>query len=554
MLVLIFLSVIAFLLGRISSQSFYNKPEVKQQNSSVVKKPIVNFNLPFTRTARTVSEIAEEGGKSTVYIVTRSKIGLELGSGSGFIISSDGKIVTNFHVIENAAFASVKLANGDVYDDVSVVSYDERRDIAILKVKGLKLPTSMLGDSDVVKVGEKVVAIGNPLGLEKTVSEGIISSIRNMEGVNVLQTTAPISHGSSGGALFNSKGEIVGITFAGFEQGQNLNFAIPINYAKPLIDQSSEIELSKFQDEFTKKKWIGGKFDIAKKNPFSKEKEEKQHPYFGWVFAPTKDSKRLKIVYLRTYSPARDSGIKVGDEIIEINGHKTEEKNPLIIKKNVDELQPEKDVPIKLLRKNTEMTLNIKLGSRPKPVTINEAIEYELFDDRPVRLAIFVDEINFIGPNADMQDWKRSIRSSVLNEYQSRLKYLTNNKNFSIIDTGKIDVILNDLENKYGSMPPQVRDSVLQSLGITHLVSITFSRYANSQFYPYVRWKTNLEDNTIAKIMDVRNNEVVCSETMQSKTGWDGKLKPFETTDPQLQDYINGLKALNKEFEAREKG
>lgn len=160
----------------------------------------------------------------------------EKGTGSGFIISSDGLVVTAHHVAEKSASGTIKLHNGKTYWIRDIVRTDPQMDLAILKVEGSGLPTVQLGDSDTVQVGERVVVIGSPFGLENTVSEGIISAVRTVtvkgEAVTILQTTAPVSPGNSGGPVFNSSGEVIGIVSFQHTRGQNLNFAIPINYAK----------------------------------------------------------------------------------------------------------------------------------------------------------------------------------------------------------------------------------------------------------------------------------------------------------------------------------
>jgi TPR repeat protein len=155
--------------------------------------------------------------------------------GSGFIVSTDGKIVTNYHVIQCGRQATVTLQNGDAYDNVQVLDVDARKDIALVKIKALDLHPIRLGNSTAVQVGDPVYALGNPMGLTDTLSEGIISGIRQQTGYKVLQVTAPYTHGSSGGPLLNAKGEVIGITSLVFGGGGNLNFAIPIDYARPMI-------------------------------------------------------------------------------------------------------------------------------------------------------------------------------------------------------------------------------------------------------------------------------------------------------------------------------
>lgn len=184
-----------------------------------------------------VSEIAKNQ-KSVVLIETRDKFGRSIGQGSGFVICKNGFIVTNYHVLENGYSATIKFIDGSTYDNVSLVAKDREKDLTIIKVPSRKsLPFLYLGNSDKVRVGDIIVAIGNPLGYEGTVSDGRISAIRERKGIKYFQITAPISPGSSGGPLFNIYGEVIGITTAFAPFGQNLNFAIPINYLKLLAKE-----------------------------------------------------------------------------------------------------------------------------------------------------------------------------------------------------------------------------------------------------------------------------------------------------------------------------
>ncbi len=156
--------------------------------------------------------------------------------GSGFIVDQEGIILTNYHVIRNATNATVRLSSGDIFDRVSVLAVDERRDLAVLKISGFGLPTLQLGNSDSVRIGTDVIAIGSPLGLENTVSTGIVSGRRaEPRGFQLLQITAPASTGSSGGPVLLRDGRVVGIAASQFRNGQNLNFAVPINYARGLL-------------------------------------------------------------------------------------------------------------------------------------------------------------------------------------------------------------------------------------------------------------------------------------------------------------------------------
>jgi S1-C subfamily serine protease len=191
------------------------------------------------------SEIAREQSPAVVVIEQLDESGNAVGQGSGFIVTPGGAIVTNLHVVQGGASVRVKLPNGDVYKTADLVDFDESKDIAVIKIKGFQLPIVRLGDSDRVEVGEAIVAISSPEGLTNSVSTGVISGVRRFETHRVFQITAPISHGSSGGALFDSRGALIGITTFVFRAGQNINFAVPINYARGMISDQVTTTLAK---------------------------------------------------------------------------------------------------------------------------------------------------------------------------------------------------------------------------------------------------------------------------------------------------------------------
>lgn len=168
-------------------------------------------------------------------------------SGSGFFISSDGKIVTNYHVIDAATEGTVTLNGGQKYNISSVLGYNKDQDLAVIRISGTGFPICTLGDSSKVAVGDPVVAIGSPLGIQNTVSEGIVSKLW---GDGSLQITAPISPGSSGGALFNMYGEVIGVTTWKIRNGENMNLAVPVNLLQSL-DTTSNLTLAQvFQKEY----------------------------------------------------------------------------------------------------------------------------------------------------------------------------------------------------------------------------------------------------------------------------------------------------------------
>ncbi|MFA6357283.1 MAG: trypsin-like peptidase domain-containing protein [Candidatus Omnitrophota bacterium] len=197
----------------------------------------VSEAAPAANMSMSIEGLVQAANPAVVMITTVTSNGTALGS--GFLISSDGVIVTNNHVIKGAEGLGVKFAQGkELITNVSVVKTDALRDIAIIKVNTpVNVTPLSLGDSEQIAVGERVVAIGNPQGLQNTVSDGLVSAVRDDGGIKQIQISVPISHGSSGGALINMRGEVIGITSSGIEQGQNLNFAIPINYVKEYLQK-----------------------------------------------------------------------------------------------------------------------------------------------------------------------------------------------------------------------------------------------------------------------------------------------------------------------------
>jgi tetratricopeptide (TPR) repeat protein len=173
--------------------------------------------------------IYKENNGAVVVVVAIDGKGRPIGQGSGFIIREDGAVVTNYHVISMAADVKFKLGM-KVLDAEGVLHVDPENDLAIVKMEGKDYPRVRIGDSNKLRVGEKIYVIGSPQGLENTISEGILSGIREVDRKHkILQMTAPISPGSSGGPLFNGDGEVVGVATFLIASTQNLNFAMPIN-------------------------------------------------------------------------------------------------------------------------------------------------------------------------------------------------------------------------------------------------------------------------------------------------------------------------------------
>ncbi|MBW1696026.1 MAG: DegQ family serine endoprotease [Deltaproteobacteria bacterium] len=265
--------------------------------------------------------------------------------GSGFIIDRQGYIVTNNHVIEGADQIKVILQDEKEYA-AEVVGRDPNTDIALIKIKAAEnLPVAQLGDSDTLKVGEWVMAIGNPFGLSHTVTAGIVSAKGRVIGSgpydDFIQTDASINPGNSGGPLLNMKGEVVGINTAIVATGQGIGFAIPINLARGIIEQL------KTSGEVTRG-WLG----VAIQD-LSRELAE----YYG-----LKNGKGVLVTEVFTGDPADRAGIKPQDIILEVNGkhvETTRDLTGLIASLRVGQI-----VDILVLRDRKKLTFKVKIAKR----------------------------------------------------------------------------------------------------------------------------------------------------------------------------------------------
>lgn len=192
--------------------------------------------------AQNARQVAKDTFPSVVLLVMEDDNGQPVSLGSGFFVK-EGVVASNFHVVEKASRGYAKLVGQKTKFNISgVVGLDTAHDLVLLAVDEAKAPILKLGDSGNVAVGDEIFAVGNPQGLEGTFSQGIVSSIRQFETNSLLQITAPISPGSSGGPVLNAQGQVVGVAVATFRGGQNLNFAIPSKYVDELLKKSSKLE------------------------------------------------------------------------------------------------------------------------------------------------------------------------------------------------------------------------------------------------------------------------------------------------------------------------
>jgi len=265
--------------------------------------------------------------------------------GSGFIIDRKGYIVTNNHVVENADEIKVKLANEKEFD-AKIVGRDPKTDLALIKIAASSdLVPLKLGDSDALKVGTWVVAIGSPFGLEQTVTAGIVSAKGRILGSgpydDFIQTDASINPGNSGGPLINMKGEVVGINTAIIASGQGIGFAIPINLADGIIAQL------KASGEVTRG-WLG--VAIQDLTPELAE------------YYKVKDKKGVLITHVFQGDPAEKGGIKAKDIIIKIDGKPVSTAREL--SGTIAGIAVGKKTAILLIRNGKEKTVYIKMAKR----------------------------------------------------------------------------------------------------------------------------------------------------------------------------------------------
>lgn len=209
--------------------------------------------VPASATSSTASKPAPID-EAVLTIVGVDRKGSPIVQGSGFILTADGLGGTNYHVLKGTTAAIAECCNGREFDIRAVEGADFVRDLVVFQMyergattKPNNLPHVTIGSSKDAVVGERILAIGSPQGLENTVSDGIISAIREDESIRYLQITAPISHGSSGGPVLAPDGKMIGVATAQFEEGQNLNFAVAAEYLQPLLDEHYEVSLREFR-------------------------------------------------------------------------------------------------------------------------------------------------------------------------------------------------------------------------------------------------------------------------------------------------------------------
>ena len=277
--------------------------------------------------------------------------------GSGVIVSPEGIILTNHHVISDADEIDVALADGRKVK-AKIIGSDPETDIAVLKIDVKQLPTPItLGKVESIHVGDVVLAIGNPFGVGQTVTSGIVSALgRDHVGINTfenfIQTDAAINPGNSGGALIDTRGHLIGINTAIYSNNggsMGIGFAIPINLAKQVME-------SILNNGSVTRGWIG----VEPQN-LSKELSES--------LGLPKNTIGVLLSGVLEAGPAAKGGVKPGDVLVAVNGNSTKDVRQLL--NQISQISPGNEATLKILRKDKELELKVQAGKRPKPKTIN---------------------------------------------------------------------------------------------------------------------------------------------------------------------------------------
>ncbi len=291
----------------------------------------------------------------------RSNTKRQIGSGSGFLVSSDGLIVTNRHVVADTSAEYTVVTNDGKEHMATVLARDPVHDIAVLKIDGNELPDLDLGDSDQIKVGQTVIAIGNPLGeFENSVTRGIISGLkrevsagsgfgRSEQLSGILQTDAAINPGNSGGPLFNLSGEVIGVNVAMAQGAENIAFALPINQVKRIVDQVKTT--GKISTPYLGLRYLILTPALAKENNLPVD--------YGALIIRGQRTTDFAVI---PGSPADKAGLVENDIVLEIDGTAIDERHPLaslIAEKNVGDT-----ITLKVWHKGETKSVTVRLEER----------------------------------------------------------------------------------------------------------------------------------------------------------------------------------------------
>ena len=344
-----------------------------RQNNVILNSGVDGNSATFVEGS--ISEVAAAVSPAVVSITTKTRtLGFfgqsqtSSAAGTGMIVSADGYIITNKHVIDGASNIEVIRDNGTTYDDVKVVGTDPANDVAYLKVNNVSdLPTVTLGDSKTITVGQQVLTIGNALGVfQNTVADGIISGVgRSLTATDesyttsetlsdMIQTTAPINAGNSGGPLVNAAGQVIGINTATSSTGSNLGFAIPISAVKGMLNNI--IKNGKAERAFLGASYISITPDVVKEYNLTVNTG-------AYIYAGNNSSAIVKD------SPAAKAGLKDKDIITKINGYEVGKAGT--VSSLIGEYTVGDTIQLTILRDGKEQTLTATLAAYPTSLKNN---------------------------------------------------------------------------------------------------------------------------------------------------------------------------------------
>ena len=343
--------------------------EVNGTTPSVLNTSKEDGNATVTANEESIAAVAKTVSPSVVSILTTNQQAAtyytqgyeQQGAGTGMIVTADGYIMTNNHVIDGADTVTVVLSNGDTYENVQVVGSDPLNDVAFLKIKDVKdLPTVVFGDSKTIRVGQNIVAIGNALGqYQNTVTSGIISgtgrpvtassdgtasgSTENL--TDLIQTDAAINPGNSGGPLLNFKGQVIGINTAVASDAQGIGFSIPIGATKGIL--SHLIKTGKIERAYLGVQYVSITPEV--------KTQYKLPVSTGDYITANKGNS------VQSGGPAEKAGIKDGDIITKVNGY--EVGKVASVASLVSEYEPGDTVEVTVIRDGKERAFKVTLGT-----------------------------------------------------------------------------------------------------------------------------------------------------------------------------------------------
>lgn len=360
------LSIALLLSLGFASGSLYSAGKASNENNSNKNTPVIttastnNTGTPYTISHTDISSVVTKCADSVVEITIETQSTLyghytytQEGNGSGVIISSDGYILTNNHVISGANKISVALRDGTKYE-ATLIGTDSKTDVAIIKIDANNLTTAVLGDSDALVVGELAIAIGNPLGqLGGTVTDGIISALEreiklDNSTMNLIQTNAAINPGNSGGGLFNANGELIGIVVAKSSgvDVEGLGFAIPINDVKDVINDLLEHGYA------TNRAFLGVQLTDTSYN------NSNSFSFYSMFFNQMNYGALVTDVV--TDSPAEKAGIQKNDIIVSVNNEVVSQASDVTSK--ISDFEVGDKITIGLIRDNKTLNVDVTLA------------------------------------------------------------------------------------------------------------------------------------------------------------------------------------------------